>query len=54
MVRVKHETISSRSQYTLEHSEPTSPTTANPGYTKTPDFQEDDLKSYIMKIIESF
>ena len=54
MVRVKHETISSRSQYPLEQSKPTSPTMANPGYTKTPDYQEADLKSYIMKIIQSF
>ena len=27
---------------------------SNPGYTKTPDYQEADLKSYIMKIIEAF
>ena len=35
-------------------SEPSSPITASPEYTKTPENQEADLKSYLMKIIESF
>jgi hypothetical protein len=35
-------------------SEPRSPTTATPKYTNTPEIQESSLKSYLMKIIESF
>jgi hypothetical protein len=54
MVRGKCKTISNRSQYTLASSEPSSPTTASPGYTNTPENQETDLKSYISKIIEFF
>jgi hypothetical protein len=34
--------------------EPCSPTTASPEYTNTPKNQDVDLKSYLMKIIESF
>ena len=30
------------------------PTTASPGYTNTPENQDADLKSYLMKIIELF
>ena len=33
---------------------PSSLNTASPGYTNTPKNQEADLKSYLMKIIESF
>jgi hypothetical protein len=47
-------TISNRSQYTLASSEPSSPTTTSPGYSKTPENQDADPKSYFMKIIESF
>ena len=35
-------------------SEPSSLTTASPEYNNTPENQEADLKSYLMKIIESF
>jgi hypothetical protein len=54
VVRGKCKTISNRSQYTLAPSEPISPTTASPGYPNTPENQDADLKSYLMKIIESF
>jgi hypothetical protein len=50
----KCKTISNRSQYTLTPSEPSSSTTTSPGYTNTPKNQEPDIKSYLMKIIESF
>jgi hypothetical protein len=43
-----------RSQYTLASSEHSSPTTASPGYINTPKNQDADLKSHLMKIIESF
>jgi esterase/lipase len=35
-------------------SEPSSPTTASPEYSNTPEKQLSVLKSYLMKIIESF
>jgi methyltransferase-like protein len=54
MVRVNHKSISNRSQYTWASSEPSSPTTASPEYTNTPENQVADLKSYFMKIIYSF
>jgi hypothetical protein len=38
----------------LASSELSSPTTASTGYTITPENQEADLKSYLMKIIKSF
>ena len=34
--------------------EPSCPTTASPEYNNTPENQESALKSYLMKIIESF
>ena len=54
MVKGKHKTISNRSQYTWASSEPSSPTTARHEYKNTHESQEADLKSYLMKIIESF
>jgi hypothetical protein len=52
MVKSKHMTISNRSQYTWASSEPSSPNTGSPEYTNTPENQEADLKSYLMKIID--
>ena len=54
MAEGKHKTISNRSRYAGSSSEPSSPTTASPEYTNTPENQEPALKSYLMKIIESF
>jgi esterase/lipase len=54
MVRGKHKTISNRSQYMWASSEPSSHTTAIPEHNNTPENQEADLKSYLMKIIESY
>ena len=53
MARDKHKTISNRSQNTWASSERSSPT-ASPEYINTPENQEADPKSYLMKIIESF
>jgi antitoxin component HigA of HigAB toxin-antitoxin module len=53
MAKGKHKTISNRNQYTWASSELSSSTTASPEYN-TPENQEADLKSYLMKIIESF
>jgi hypothetical protein len=38
----------------LASSEPSSPTTASPGYPNTPEKQGTDLKSHIMMMIEDF
>jgi hypothetical protein len=53
MARGKHETLSKRSQYTMASSESSKPATVSLGYTNAPENQDADLKSYIMKIIES-
>ena len=54
MVGGKHMTVNNRSQYVWVSSEPSSPTTASPEYTNTPENQEANQKSYLMKILESF
>jgi hypothetical protein len=54
MVRSKHKIIGHRSQYTLTPPKPRSLTTASPGYSNTPEKQNADLKSYFIKILESF
>jgi hypothetical protein len=38
----------------LTPSEPSSPTTASPGNPNTPEKQDSDLKSDLMKVIEAF
>jgi hypothetical protein len=52
IARGKSMTISNRSQHTWASLEPSSPNTASPEYTNTPENQEADLKFYLMKIIE--
>jgi hypothetical protein len=54
MVKGKHKTMSNRSQNMWTSSEPSSPNTASLEYTNTHENHESVLKSYIMKIIESF
>jgi hypothetical protein len=54
MAKGKHKRVSNRSQYMWGSSEPSSPTTASPEYTNMSENQEAVLKSYLMKIIESF
>ena len=49
-----HNTVSKRKQYTSASSEPSSPTKACPKYNNTLENQDNDLKSYLMKIIESY
>jgi hypothetical protein len=38
----------------LAPSEPSSSTTASPGYTNTPENQGNNLKSHLIKMIEAF
>ena len=52
--KCKCKVIRNRSQNTWVSSEPSFPTTESPEYTNTPENQESVLKSYLMKIIESF
>jgi septal ring factor EnvC (AmiA/AmiB activator) len=52
MVRGKHKNISNRSQCFLAPSEPSSSTTASPGYPNTPEKRDSDLNSHLMKMIE--
>jgi hypothetical protein len=54
MARGKGKNISSRNKGYLASSEPSSPTTASPGYPNTPENQNSDLKSNIMMMIEDF
>jgi hypothetical protein len=53
MMKGKYKTISNRSQSMWASSEPSSPTTASPEYSNTPENQEYVLKSYLIKIISS-
>jgi hypothetical protein len=54
MAKGKCKSISNRNQDYLAPSEPSSPTTVNPGYPNTAEKQDSDLKSYLMMIIEEF
>ena len=45
---------SNRNQGYLASSEPSSHTTASPGYPNTPEKQDSDLKSYLIMITEEF
>jgi hypothetical protein len=38
----------------LASSEPSTPTIASPGYPKSPERQDLDLKSYLMRLVENF
>jgi hypothetical protein len=54
MARGKHKNLSNRNKGYLALSEPSSPTTANPGYCNTQENQDLDLKSHLMMMIEDF
>jgi hypothetical protein len=54
MAKGKHKNISNKSQNTWASLEPNSPMTASPEYTNTPEHQESVLKSYLMRIVDSF
>jgi hypothetical protein len=54
MAKGKHKNISNRNQDYLASSEPSSPTTVNPGYHNTPEKQDSDLKLHLMMMIEEF
>jgi hypothetical protein len=54
MARYKHKIKNSRSLCNLALLEPSSLTTASPGYLNMHEKQDYDLKSYIMKMIKAF
>jgi hypothetical protein len=54
MAKGKSKNIINRSKYNLAPSEPSSPTIARPGYPNTPEEQDCDLKSHLMKMLEIF
>jgi hypothetical protein len=52
MVKGNRKNISNRNQDYLASSEPSSPTTVNPGYHNTTERQDSDLKSHLMMMTE--
>jgi hypothetical protein len=46
--------LTNRNQDYLASSEPSTPTTASPGYPNTPEKQDSDLKLYLMMLVEDF
>jgi hypothetical protein len=54
MARGKCKNLSNRNEGYLASSEPSSPTTASPGYHNTPEKQDLDLKLHPMMMIEDF
>jgi hypothetical protein len=54
MVKCKHKNITNRNQDNWASSEPSTPTTASPGYPNKPKKQDSHLKSYLMMVVEDF
>jgi hypothetical protein len=54
MVKGKCKNLTNRNQDYLASSEPSTPTTASPGYPNIPKKQDSDLKSYLLMLIEDF
>ena len=52
MLKGKHKKISNRNQGYWASLEPSSPTTASPGYPNTPEKQDSDFKAQLMMMIE--
>jgi hypothetical protein len=54
MAKGKQNNITIINQDHLAPLEPSSPTTASPGFPSTPEKQDMDIKSYLMILIEDF
>jgi hypothetical protein len=54
MAKDKLKNLTIRNQGYLATSEPSSPTTASPGYPNIPEKQDLDLKSHLMMLVEDF
>jgi hypothetical protein len=52
MVKGKHKNLTNRNQDHSPSPEPSTPTSASPGYPNTPEKQDSDLKSYLMILVE--
>jgi predicted transcriptional regulator len=55
MVKGEHKNLTNRNQEYWASSEPSMPpTTTSPGYLNTSEKQDEDLKSYLMMVVEDF
>ena len=54
MVKGKPKNLTNRNKDYLASSEPSTPTTASPGYPNTPEKQVSYLKSYLLILVEDF
>ena len=52
MAKGKRKNLTNRNQDQSPSSEPSTPTSASPGYPNTPEKQDSDLKSYLMMLVE--
>ena len=52
MVKGKHKNLTNRNQDHSPSSEPSTPTSASPGYHNTPKKLDLDLKAYLMMVVE--
>ena len=52
MAKSKCKNLMNRNQDHSPSSEPSTPTSASPGYPDTPEKQDSDLKSYLMMMVE--
>ena len=54
MAKGKRKNLTNRNQEHSALSEPSTPTTASPGYPNTPEKQDSESKSYLMILVEDF
>jgi chromosome segregation ATPase len=54
MAKGKCKNLTNRNQESSLSSEPSTPTSASPGFPNTPQKQDSDLKSYLMMLVEDF
>ena len=52
MAKGRHKNLTNRNQDHSPSSEPSTPTSARPGYPNTPEKLDPDLKAYLMMMIE--
>ena len=52
MAKGKHKNLTDRNQDHSPSSEPSTPTSARPGYPNTPKKLDPDLKAYLMMMVE--
>jgi hypothetical protein len=52
MVKGKHKNLTNRNQDHSPSSDPSTPTSARPGYPKTPEKLDPGLKAYLMIMVE--